>query len=342
MWDDAMAGFERDLDSSFSRTASERTVVRILRFGSRRIALHFASQVLFERLSPALARLELDDGVLPELTIRAWEGEASRVTLPRWPWPPHAVGPRGDITGFSSARFRAAFNVDARTLCFADTAARRSYFWVSSVADLPAYERAAPLRTLIAWGSEAWGFQLVHAGCVANRGRAVLLVGKGGSGKSTCALSCLDSGLEYLADDYCVLSLASVRPEVYGLYTTGKLAPEHLEARFPELRARAVHGDGPKATLFVSGDSLRVSAEPVAVEALVLPQVASDGATRLEACSAAAALTALAPSSILQISGLGASTFRFLAEFVRRVPCYRLTLGAELAHVRQALTELVA
>jgi hypothetical protein len=340
--DDAAAAFELGLESSFLCAADGRTVVRILRLGARRIALHFASEALLDQLSSAFARLEHDDGITPELTIRVWDGDSSRVSLPRSPWQAQDIGPRGDVSGFASTRFRAAFNLEARTLCFADSGVRRSYFWVSSAADLPEYERAAPLRTLLAWGVEAWGLQLAHAGCVAHDSRAVLFVGKGGSGKSTCALSCLAAGLEYLADDYCVLSLASGRPEAYGLYATGKLEPEHLHARFPELRARAVRGGGPKATLFVNGASLRRSAEPVAVEALVLPQVASDGATRLERSSAAAALSALAPSSIFQISGLGASAFRFLADFARRVPCYRLTLGAELSQVRQAIVELVA
>jgi hypothetical protein len=340
--DDAAAAFERGLGSSFLRAADGRTIVRNLRFGARCIALHFASESLLAQLSPAFARLEPDDVSTPELTIRVWDGDSSRVALPRSPWLPQDIGPRGDISGFGSPRFRAAFNLEAQTLCFADSEVRRSHFWVSSAPELPEYERAAPLRTLLAWGVEAWGLQLAHAGCVARDGRAVLLVGRGGSGKSTCALSCLGAGLEYLADDYCVLSLASGRPEAYGLYATGKLEPEHLHARFPELRARAVRGGGRKATLFVHGASLRRSAEPVAVEALVLPQVASDGATRLERCSAAAALSALAPSSIFQISGLGALAFRFLADFARRVPCYRLTLGAELSQVRRALVELVA
>lgn len=310
--------------------------------GERSIALQFASEATLNALSPALARLETGGLATPDLTLCIWDGDSSQVALPHPPWRAGDIGPRGDIEGFESGRFRAAFNLDSRTLCFADGALRRSFFWVASAAQLPDYELASPLRTLLAWGVEGWGWQLAHAGCIARDERAVLLVGKGGSGKSTCALTCLSAGFEYVADDYCVLALTANGPEAYGLYATGRLDPEHLDARLPELRTRAVRDSAGKATVFVDGAALRRSARPVRIEALVLPVIAGEGATALTRCSEAAALSALAPSSIFQVPGLGVSTFRFLADIVRRLPCYRLSLGADLSQARAALSALVS
>ena len=48
--------------------------------------------------------------------------------------------------------------------------------------------------------------QVVHAASVGTKDGAVLIVGKGGSGKSTSALACLNAGMYYLGDDYTLIS----------------------------------------------------------------------------------------------------------------------------------------
>ena len=78
-----------------------------------------------------------------------------------------------------------------------------------------------------------YGFQLVHAGAVGTRDGGVLLVGKGGSGKSTTTFTCLDSGLAYVSDDYCIIENSSI-PYTHSLYSTGKLNAEDV-GRFPRL-----------------------------------------------------------------------------------------------------------
>ncbi|HEU5228736.1 MAG TPA: hypothetical protein VFU49_13050 [Ktedonobacteraceae bacterium] len=57
------------------------------------------------------------------------------------------------------------------------------------------------------------GYEVVHAGAVAQDGVAALLVGSPASGKTTLVLSCLHSGMQYLADD--VLFLASDDGQVH-------------------------------------------------------------------------------------------------------------------------------
>jgi hypothetical protein len=44
--------------------------------------------------------------------------------------------------------------------------------------------------------------EIVHASCVAIRGRAVLLAGRSGAGKSDLALRLIDRGAELVSDDY--------------------------------------------------------------------------------------------------------------------------------------------
>jgi hypothetical protein len=96
------------------------------------------------------------------------------------------------------------------------------------------------------------GCQVLRAGAVGTHERAELLTGKGGIGKSTTALSCLRSGLSYLADDYLIVRLEP-EPIVYSLYCTAKLNADHVE-NFPEffkLVQNSAKLDQGKAVLFL-------------------------------------------------------------------------------------------
>ncbi|MFN3389305.1 MAG: HPr kinase/phosphorylase, partial [Allosphingosinicella sp.] len=48
--------------------------------------------------------------------------------------------------------------------------------------------------------------ETVHASCVAIGGRAVLIAGRSGSGKSDLALRLIDRGARLVSDDYTILT----------------------------------------------------------------------------------------------------------------------------------------
>ena len=97
----------------------------------------------------------------------------------------------------------------------------------------------------------------MHAGAIGTDGGAVLVVGRGGRGKSTTTLAGLGAGLKYVGDDYVAVETKD-RPLVHSIYNAGKLEPHHLE-RFPVLREHAtidppgLDGDfeQPKAVVYV-------------------------------------------------------------------------------------------
>jgi len=334
--------FVERLDAAFARASRGRASRKTLRLGSRRVAIAFGSDDALAAASPALSLADDNGETMADVSLALWDSASTGVAPPECPWPARALGPLGEVRGFGGPRYRAAFNVHSQTLSLFDTLERRGHAWMRSARSLPGYEQAAPLRTLLAWGVQAWGWQLVHAGCVALGTSGVLLVGKGGSGKSTCALSCLGTELDYVADDYCALSLADGRAEAHALYASGKLEPAHLAACLPALsrRARAPAGED-KAILYLEGSERRVLGEPVRLRAVVLPQVSPCGASALVPCNAAVALAALAPSSLFQIPALGAATLRFLSDVVRSLPCYTLSLGSDLSLARRELVAML-
>ena len=58
--------------------------------------------------------------------------------------------------------------------------------------------------------------------------------------------------------------------------------------------------------------------------------------------SPAAALKALAPSTIFQLAGMDHSTLGTLAACVRRVPCYTLRLGSTFSAIPRAIQDVLA
>jgi serine kinase of HPr protein (carbohydrate metabolism regulator) len=175
---------------------------------------------------------------------------------------------------------------------------------------------------------------LVHGAAVGNDHGAVLIVGKSGSGKSTTALACLSSGLLYLGDDYTIIETLP-SPVVHSLYATAKVDVNQVNA-FPHLLPK-IHNNGTlageKALMFLSPDYNKQMIPDLPVRAILVPRVTGGPRTQLKKTSAAAALTALAPSTIFQLPRAGESNFKIVARFVSKVPCYTLECGKNLAQI---------
>jgi hypothetical protein len=78
----------------------------------------------------------------------------------------------------------------------------------------------------------------VHAACVANRGRGVLLCGPSGAGKSSLAYACAQAGWEYLCDDATFLRAGSADCTAIGKPHQVRFK-EDAPALFPELAGYA-------------------------------------------------------------------------------------------------------
>lgn len=313
--------------------------------GGRAVRFRIAGERLVEAVWPALTHLpEVATGAATELDIVAWDERETGVARPSSPWREPPVGemcrqvlpPGGEDFRFPGGEDPAVWMMACRS--------RRVSFWVKrDERALETHHRAAPFLLFFQWWAEESGLRLLHAGCVGTEAGAVVLVGRGGSGKSTTALLCALGGLDYLSDDYCLVQTTGT-PEAFALYGTGKLHRDHL-ARFPELAARAVD-PGPdifrKPVIFLAKEWPERVVSRRRLLAVVAPQVVGSGPTRSVAIGPAEALRALGPSTLFQLPG-GAhpQAWAELASLVRRLPCRRLELGGEVADVAPAVRRLI-
>ena len=79
------------------------------------------------------------------------------------------------------------------------------------------------------------GLFFLHAGCVAEKGRGILIVGHSQAGKSTLTLSAIRSGFKSLSDEQPLLSLKNGRLRVHAFPRRIRLDRSVAEI-FPELR----------------------------------------------------------------------------------------------------------
>ncbi len=276
----------------------------------------------------------------PDLKVVVWDGETSGTDAPSPDWCDADHLARGEMPRLSSHDVRCAYNIDSKVLSVLDGRSNTAFQCVRGFSTLPQYEHGAPLRDILAWWLAGRGLQLIHAAAVGNERGGVLLAGRGGSGKSTTAAACIRAGMHYVSDDYCLAANEAEGPVAYSLYSSMKLAAEEVDRL--GLQSSVANPDSGKHLVFVGErepDSIRAR---IPLRALLLPRVVPGGHTRLEPVSAARALRALAPSSIFQVPGAGASALSAMAAIVRSLPAYSLELGPDRAAAPDSVSTLLA
>ena len=319
----ARSFFERAWDAGEAGPCAE--TYRIM---GRSVRIRSAENFGFARR--ALAHLRTEPGAAPQLDIRS--GDHRSLVLPDSPWRPEDFGVRGEIRGGNDERFAAAYDHAGSSLSMLDRETGRAIFWTRHAEALPQAERGAPFKTIFHWWAEACGCLLLHAAAVGDGRGAVLLVGEGGSGKSTTAFSCAAAGLNYLGDDYCAAG-GEGAPCVFSLYGTGKLTADSACHFPPAATACSDRRAGEEKTIFYLHEiypGLAVGCLPLS--AILVPRfLPAATTTSLHPVPSSEAFKALAPSTISQLPGAGAATFRSLGRLVAEVPAFELLLARDFA-----------
>jgi hypothetical protein len=189
----------------------------------------------------------------------------------------------------------------------------------------------------------------VHGGAVGEDGSGVLLVGRGGSGKSTTSLLCLNAGMLYAGDDYCAVDCAVDRSGpfyLHSLYNTAKLLPRDLDG-FPELRPRIwnpqslVENSSDKATFFLSDVAPGRMSSGFQLRALLIPRVTAQTGTCVTPCSPLEALAAMAPSTVAQLPNAGQPDMERMAAIAAGLPAFILHLGSDSAQIPDAVRNVL-
>jgi len=335
------------LEEYFEEASSRAPVSETkLLVAGRPLLIRCVGDVHSHQLSLALAHLRHEYSGEADLTIHVWDGDVRGVpgnsllssylqNLYRdWTG---CCGTRGELRGFHSPGVPAFYLPGPDVVSLVDAANRKAFFFKRDASPLPYWEAGSPFRSILHSWLSAAGLQFVHGGAVGESGGGVLLAGRGGSGKSTTTLLCLHAGMLYAGDDYCAVD-CNAPVHVHSLYNTAKLLPEDLD-RFPELRTRIwnpqslVENSRDKATFFLADLAPERMSLGFPLRSILIPRVTAQTGTYLTPCGPAAALAAMAPSTVAQLPNSGQTDMERMAAIASKLPAYILNLGSDLARI---------
>jgi hypothetical protein len=316
-----------ELATSFDRAARAAGFVeRSIRIGAAPVRLRFAGVALAEQLSRAFDHLVEDEAGEPALTIHVWDSADSGTPPP--PLPSLAPGsPRGTTVYTAADGRHFASRPALGQLSAYEQSTANAWFWCSNAHELPFWEPAAPFRQIFHWWLPDRGALLLHAAAVGRATGGVLLVGAGGSGKSTSALSCLTSDLLYAGDDYVAVELEP-EPHVLSLFCSGKLEPDH-STLLPHLPSPSFAGDGAleeKSVFYVAERFPDRMCRGFPLRAIVAPRV-QGSEPQVSPRGPAQVLAALAPSTLLQLVPARQEALSSMAGLLSSIPAFGLEVG---------------
>lgn len=148
------------------------------------------------------------------------------------------------------------------------------------------------------WARES-GLLLLHGAVVGEEGQGVLICARGGSGKSTLAIACLLAGLDFVSDDYALVS-GSGPFTAWPLYSMICLNPD-MYGKLPELRAPVLSVNrerGERLLLDASGYRFCPS---LSIRAVLFPEITEDAEPSFHPMAPGRAMVHLIDSTIHQV-----------------------------------------
>jgi len=331
-------------------TSQSGTSSVYLNIGGHVAHLTFAGEALAAAILPSFnhACMEHQNDVVPSLTIYLWD--ASRVPCfindafkqELYQRLNHA---RQKIDHITTIHLQ--FNDQGNILSVIDVSKRIAFYFTSDVEQLPDYEISAPMRTIIHWFCRMNQLLFVHGAGIGYQGMGILLVGRGGAGKSTTALLSLLNGFEFIGDDYIAIS---VRDTIkgYPVYRSAKLTDASL-SKLPELKPyqlkmnhENVYGQQHQEKNIVRlDDNIGKLVSSLSLHMMMRPMVAQAKQTSFQSISPMQLLADFAGSTILQMPGCGADMLRELTNICRKLPSYSMRLSQDFNEIAETLKQFI-
>ena len=327
-------------------TLNSDVEIRQIFVGEMMIQCRFAGTALIHVIMPALEHLivEATKEGLNDYKIDIWDSESTKIDFPTAPCGIDDILVRGELEGFISERFEAAFFSHARILTVIDHDAKRGVVCLATNSDIPAFELACPLRGILSWILRRNDTAMIHAACVGTSDGCVIIGGNSGAGKSSTALRGLAGGMFYLGDDICAISNKNNNPTVYGIYSSGKTLSSDLKF-FPTLTA-SIHSHFEefyeKEVYFFYSQFKSQLPKSGKIMAVIIPHQDPSFAIGFQKITYANALSVICSSTKNLLPNAGNEMFHVLSSILHQTPCYRFNLGNDPSLIADTLANFIS
>lgn len=288
------------------------------------IELRFPSRELAR-----IARLSLegcvteDTAAAPDAVFLYWYDRCDAY-LPAGEAARSAMWRSGDDTGSLQ------IGTDSQRMIGADCVRRRYYYAMPQPEGVDTVVYGHTVAGLFSrWAGDA-GMILMHAAAVGSGGKGVLIVGRSGSGKSTFSVSCLMEGLDFVSDDYVLLSRTGP-VEAMPLYTNIAVNPDMYERMPPSERLSApAYADWWNGKLHFHLDR-KEFCPSLEIRAIVMPRVTGGEEPAIALSPLGAAMTQLIHSSLEQLERYrDTQLVRQMAARLGHLPVYEMQMSTDL------------
>lgn len=304
---------------------------------NKRVRFRYTAPILLERFAPPLAHRKITQEGDADLIVDVWDSYTSGIPFQR----PYLVQDKKQrVPYLNTDDFSAMYHQLDHGLTILN---RRTGHAIWAMLDYRLIKSHVNNHLFQMWSVDQ-GALLVHSACVSKDDNAILLVGSSGSGKSTTALVCLASGLQFLGEDYCFVHMNSQHPCAESLDNTAKLT-EWSAKHLPELLAHTrfpADAENEKTILSLYPAFQNQIIPTSQLSAIVIPQITHQPNTAWKPASSALALKTMAPSTIYQMSETSHQFhFKAMVRLARQLPAYELLLGTDINQVAPAIASLI-
>lgn len=321
------------IEPMLPRLESRQKRIVNYRVGGAVVRICFFGEEVYRSLAPAIAHLVVAEPTRQvDYKITAWDSVGSGLPMSA-PWRDerYIYQPDNNAQRTMEVDFRGAYLQGEQTIRLYDSKHKQAYLWMHDASVLPQWVKGAPFRALFHWFLVERGVQLVHGAVVGSGGVGVLLTARGGSGKSTTALSALRAGMEYVGDDYVGVDVTGNAVYAHSLYQSLKIicgAAYTDEFVIPGIEVSQSNEE--KALVMVDRIAPSQIRQVLRLSAVCIPRITS-GPTRMVPARASEAFLALAPTTLFQLPLASAQSWGLLRQITERLPCYILELGPQLS-----------
>lgn len=312
----------------------------------RPIRARCTSPALYARLRRPLRHLEQpDDDGKPGLQQDWVDCAGSGVPMPSLPWPAQHTSLDQDTREVRHGPFLFTAHGDHVLTAF-DRRSQRMVGFVRNAAAWPLDHYKQAIFISLYQDLRQHGLQLIHASAVCRAGRAVLITGGSGAGKTTAMLRLVQAGWQYLSDDS---TLVMRRPDNASWRVVTLLSALHVTettlAWFPELAPHASPAASARGKRLVLIDEVYPGCVALEgqVSLLLAPRVTDEPHSSLTPLGKAQLLSEMLPYSLDLVdttTGSPQQQLEFLAALVESTPTYRLNLGRDWRRLPELLNDL--
>ena len=301
------------------------------------IRIFYASQSKFQLFEKAFVNTGDTKDIKPSLEIFCIDNKFSS-QLPSPCWTYRQCDNKGYVIDADAEQKFIQVDLEQGQLKAIDLTIKLGIYYIPDTSCIPSWEFYSPLKSFFSFFCLSKHKLLVHAGSLVftPNNNAILLVGRGGTGKSTAVLQGIKQGYKTCGDDYVIVCLKLKR--IIALYATIKIQPGFIT--IPEKICQTeleINPDNKKHIIFINTHNFLQKSSVLSAIYYLNKNTDQHKLTQL---SKAKALTHLAVSTILQIPICSKQTLFCIKSLLSNIDCYEYRITPGLSHLNAVLKKI--